>query len=91
MLIVVAYDVTNDTRRTRLHTLLLGYGEPVQESIFECELTTREYRILRQRVNRTVDHTVDKIRYYPLCQECVEKIWAGTAPAQRPATVVLIV
>lgn len=42
MLLVVAYDVANDRRRVRLHTLLLGYGDPVQESVFECMVTERK-------------------------------------------------
>ena len=32
----VAYDISEQRRRTRLHRLLRGFGEPVQESVFLC-------------------------------------------------------
>lgn len=35
---VVAYDVPSDKRRTRLHKQLKNYGDPVQYSVFECNL-----------------------------------------------------
>ena len=41
MLLAVAYDVADDRRRVRLHTFLLGLCEPIQESVFECDLDER--------------------------------------------------
>ena len=40
---VVAYDVADDRRRTRVHKKLKGYGEALQYSLFKCMLspTTR--------------------------------------------------
>jgi CRISPR-associated protein Cas2 len=70
MLLVIAYDIANDRRRTRVHTLLLGYGEPVQESVFECELTERQAQRLKQRLARLVRPEVDRVRVYTLCADC---------------------
>ncbi|HIP96765.1 MAG TPA: CRISPR-associated endonuclease Cas2, partial [Anaerolineae bacterium] len=36
MFVVVAYDISNDRRRTKLHDTLLNFGTPVQYSVFEC-------------------------------------------------------
>jgi CRISPR-associated protein Cas2 len=68
-LLVVAYDVADDRRRVRLHTLLLGYGEPVQESVFECLLEDCRISALKRRVRRILA-PVDTVRYYSLCPVC---------------------
>lgn len=89
MLLVVAYDIANDRRRVRLHTLLLGYGEPVQESLFECEVTARQRATLQRRIARLVREP-DQVRYYSLCQDCAAKIEdAGGPIGSRPATFVV--
>ncbi|HEU0115088.1 MAG TPA: CRISPR-associated endonuclease Cas2 [Thermomicrobiales bacterium] len=84
MLLVVAYDVADDRRRARLHTLLLGYGDPVQESVFECEVNERQARELKRRARRLVRPSVDLVRYYPLCAACTARIEDRDGPA-RPA------
>lgn len=73
MLVVVAYDVSDDRRRVRLHTALLAFGTPVQESVFECDLTETQKRAMRHKVARIVRRGTDRVRYYTLCQECAEK------------------
>lgn len=35
---LIAYDIHDSKRRSRLHTLLSGYGQPVQKSVFLCHL-----------------------------------------------------
>ncbi|MDY6892446.1 MAG: CRISPR-associated endonuclease Cas2 [Chloroflexota bacterium] len=70
MYIVVCYDITSNRRRTRLHELLLGYGAPVQKSVFECNLTLTQFRQLRSRARRYVKGSGDSIRYYHLCGRC---------------------
>lgn len=40
----VAYDISACRRRNRLRRLLLGFGEPVQESLFLCWLDTARRR-----------------------------------------------
>ncbi|NET09243.1 MAG: CRISPR-associated endonuclease Cas2, partial [Symploca sp. SIO2B6] len=50
MLALVVYDIADTRRRTKLSTLLEGYGRRVQESVFECFLSLEEMRRLYQRV-----------------------------------------
>lgn len=75
-LIVVAYDISNDRRRARVHTLLLGYGEPVQESLFECDLDEAGLRTLRAALRQRV-RPADAVRVYSLCGACAERIRDG--------------
>lgn len=35
---VIAYDIPDDSRRDKVATLLVSYGERVQLSVFECWL-----------------------------------------------------
>ena len=91
MLVVVAYDIADDRRRVRLHTLLLGYGEAVQESVFECVLSARQRRALQRRVGRIVRPDVDRVRYYTLCAACAGKIEDGAGPPRAPAPAVYVV
>lgn len=66
---VLAYDVVEDSKRTRLANLLLDYGDRVQKSVFEADLTHAEVQeILIRASNILADE--DSLRLYPLCREC---------------------
>jgi CRISPR-associated protein Cas2 len=45
-LIVVIYDIIDNKRRARFAKYLLGFGERVQKSAFECILTSAKYEVL---------------------------------------------
>ncbi|GIW04717.1 MAG: CRISPR-associated endoribonuclease Cas2 1 [Thermomicrobiales bacterium] len=68
--LVVAYDISDDRRRARMHALLLGYGIPVQESVFECELRPAQLTRLKARVRRLARPGTDRIAFYTLCPRC---------------------
>ena len=38
MIVLIAYDVTSDRRRSKIARLLANHGERIQYSVFECEL-----------------------------------------------------
>lgn len=84
-LVVVAYDIPHDRRRARLHTLLLGYGEPVQRSVFECDLDDAALRALRRRIRRLLREG-DSVRLYWLCAACANRIDDGFGRAASPSS-----
>ena len=86
--LVVAYDITDDRRRVRLHTLLLGYGDPVQFSVFECDLTPAQATELRRKVRRLL-RTGDRVRFYRLCERCAASIEERLGPAPLPPEIYL--
>lgn len=49
-LFVVAYDISCDEERQRVERLLLGYGFRVQKSVFECRVTDRGLRDIRDNL-----------------------------------------
>lgn len=88
MLVVVAYDVVNNRRRTKLATFLEGYGRRVQKSVFECFLTQAEMQKLVKGVQRKVNAEEDTVRFYWLTPQSVEKTFViGGEPPSPPPTV----
>ncbi|MFM7575972.1 MAG: CRISPR-associated endonuclease Cas2, partial [Microcystaceae cyanobacterium] len=43
MFVVVSYDISEDKRRTKVHKILKSYGQWMQFSLFECDLTEKDY------------------------------------------------
>ena len=82
---VIAYDIPDDKRRTKIHKILLGYGKWTQYSLFECFLTRKDLVLLRSRLNEHLVAKEDSVRFYPLCANCVSKVETvgGTPPADE--------
>ena len=66
-LYLVCYDIPEDRVRGKVARLLEGYGDRVQESVFECWLDRRHLIRLRERLAGLIDEEADKIRIYSLC------------------------
>jgi CRISPR-associated protein Cas2 len=84
MCYVIAYDIPNDKRRTKVHKILLGYGKWTQYSLFECFLTRRELVLLQATLEPRLVAAEDSVRFYPLCANCVSKVETigGSPPAE---------
>lgn len=67
---VIAYDVVSDNRRDRVFHYLEGVGRRVQKSVFECELSAKEVRMVRARVKDILDLKEDRCHIYPICAAC---------------------
>jgi CRISPR-associated protein Cas2 len=80
---VIAYDIPDDRRRTRIHKILLGFGKWTQYSLFECFLTKKELILLRSKLMEYLQEEQDSVRFYPLCANCVEAVETvgGVPPA----------
>lgn len=73
---VVTYDIPDDRRRGKVHTMLSGFGEWQQYSLFECFLTAKQYLRLEERL-RTLTHAQqDRVRVYRLCAGCLGRVCA---------------
>mgnify|MGYP005850012943 CR=1 FL=1 len=81
MFLVIAYDVVCDKRRNRLAKLLLGYGERVNYSVFECDLRPPQFAGLHKQILQLIDLKEDRVRYYELCLDCRRRILVNGAPA----------
>lgn len=60
-LYLIAYDISDDKRRTRVFETLKDHGEHVQFSVFFCELSPPELVRLRSLLAEAIDHRADQI------------------------------
>lgn len=90
MFVIVSYDISEDKRRTKIHDILKSYGQWMQYSLFECDLTKTEYAKLRSRLNKIIDSETDSIRFYFLCSCCQNKIERIGGEAVRDETVFFV-
>lgn len=75
MFYLVAYDITDDQRRTKVAKILEDFGDRVQYSVFEMELERSEQLDeMRSRLEQVLDPQTDGVRIYLLCQGCRAKI-----------------
>ena len=74
MLIVVAYDVPDDRRRTRIADMLKDFGIRVQWSVFECLLEDTDIARLRFQLGTLINASEDSIRIYRVCASCEEAL-----------------
>ena len=74
MCYVVAYDIPDDRRRTKVHQILMGFGKWTQYSLFECFLSRKDLILLQSKLGEYLINTEDSVRFYPLCANCVAKV-----------------
>lgn len=71
---IISYDISEDKRRTKIHSLLKSYGQWMQYSVFECDVTESQYAKLRARLSKMINPEEDSIRFYFLCACCERKV-----------------
>lgn len=70
----MAHEILDDKRRLRVAKVLLGYGERVQYSLFECQISKVEYLRMREKLDEVLDPSQDAVSFYFLCESCRRKI-----------------
>jgi CRISPR-associated protein Cas2 len=74
MFMTISYDISDDKRRTKIHKMLKSYGQWIQYSVFECDVTDSQYAKLRSRLSKLIKPEEDSIRFYFLCACCKNKV-----------------
>jgi len=82
-LYVIAYDISSDRRRTKVHKTLCGFGQWTQYSLFECHLTDKEMLTLRGKLDKLLEPEEDSVRFYHICAACMAKV--ETVGSEEPA------
>lgn len=78
-MVLVSYDVSTLTsegvrRLRRISKLCLDFGQRVQFSVFELEVETARWVVIKQRLTDLIDPTADSLRFYYLGQKWQGKI-----------------
>ncbi|MDR7400466.1 MAG: CRISPR-associated endonuclease Cas2 [Armatimonadota bacterium] len=58
---VVCYDVREPKRLRRMHRTMLGYGDPLQYSVFVCDLSATERMLMEDAVRQVVRLSEDSV------------------------------
>lgn len=83
---LACYDIDGDRDRAWAAKELKRHGHRVQESVFECFLTSADLDALRQRFRERLPAT-DDVAFFPLCKACRGKALtsAGKKTVALPA------
>jgi CRISPR-associated protein Cas2 len=63
---IVAYDICDPVRLRRVHRTVRDFGDPLQLSVFACELSALDRAVLEQRLREIIDATVDQVMFVRL-------------------------
>lgn len=74
MNLLIAYDVSQDglkgqRRLRRVARICTAYGQRVQYSVFECDVTRAQMEELESRLNKEIDPKKDSLRVYVLSSD----------------------
>lgn len=58
---MIAYDISDDKRRTQVFDTLMGQGEHVQYSVFFCALNPQELATLRGKLCEMINSNADQV------------------------------
>jgi len=75
MFMIIAYDIKDPRRLLKVAKIMEDYGVRVQLSIFEADLPDKTFRAMRARVEKVIDPEQDGVKYFPLCEECLKKMF----------------
>jgi CRISPR-associated protein Cas2 len=63
---LVCYDICDDKRLRRVFKTMRGYGDHLQYSVFECQLTPTDLVRLRAELSEIIHHTHDQVLFVNL-------------------------
>lgn len=87
MMVLITYDVSTEDAagRRRLRQVgktCLDYGQRVQNSVFECEISPAQWVDLRTRLCEIIDPDTDSLRFYMLGRNWRRRVeHVGAKPA----------
>lgn len=92
---VIAYDIGCQKRYRRVHKAMCGHGDPMQYSVFRCELTDMELQRLKDLLWPVLNLAEDRVMIVDLGpiegrgDQCIE-FWGEpcVTPTTRTATIV---
>jgi len=70
-MVLITYDVNTETKagKTRLRKVskkCQDYGQRVQNSVFECLITSAQLKVLQFKLLKIIDPDLDSLRFYYL-------------------------
>lgn len=91
---IVAYDISDDKRLRKVYKTMCGYGDPLQYSVFRCDLSAREKVELVAALSSIIQHREDRVMIVDLgpasgrADERIETLGRNDLPPVRGVVVV---
>lgn len=63
---LVCYDISDAKRLRRVFQTMRGFGDHLQFSVFECQLTASDLVRLKAELNKIIHHTDDQVLFVNL-------------------------
>ena len=63
---IVMYDISDDKRLRQVFKTMRGFGDHLQYSVFECQLTPTDLVRLRAALAEIIHHTEDQVLFVDL-------------------------
>lgn len=87
---VIAYDISDDLRRSRIAKVMEKFGVRVNYSVFECMLTDSQLINLQRKIEQLMLFGEDSVIFYPLCLDCYSKIAYLPERKSKPQIVTVV-
>jgi CRISPR-associated protein Cas2 len=63
---LVCYDIANDARLRRVHKTMVGFGDRLQYSVFECRLSPSDLARCKHALGDLIHHRDDQVLFVHL-------------------------
>jgi CRISPR-associated protein Cas2 len=63
---LVTYDICNDRRLAQVHKTMRGFGDHLQYSVFECQLSRADLASCRSRLSAIIDRKKGQVLFVDL-------------------------
>ena len=63
---IVCYDICDEKRLRKVFQTMRGYGDHLQYSVFECQLTPSDLVRCRAELSKIIHHTEDQVLFINL-------------------------
>jgi CRISPR-associated protein Cas2 len=63
---LVCYDISNDLRLRRVHKTMVGFGDRLQYSVFECKFSAADLARCKHALGKLIHHRDDQVLFVDL-------------------------
>jgi len=70
---IIAYDIEKQKARTKVSKKLEAFGVRVQLSVFDCEISKKELKTLKNEIENLINNNTDSIMFIHNCKSCEKK------------------
>ena len=83
---IVCYDIADDKRLRKVFKTMKAFGDHLQYSVFECQLTPRDLIQCRQRLSEIINNAQDQVLFIDLgpSEGIGERVIAALGQAYQP-------